>query len=317
MPPPTSYFCDTEADARELFLAQCSRAGIGVDSVRAGTDAETPHFCDIARLGAPNAENVLVLVSGASGSASFVNAGICTAVIAEKVYADLPRRTAILLLHAPLSHGEAWPAIDTLPGPALESAGSSGRRWDDALLNAADDRYRTGATQSLDGDAPPVPVQPRQAAWSRRDVSDIAKRYLRGFRRVHLIDFRTWQGAWAEPSVKTATAADGIGLTRASLADRHRSAGLSSNRGGEPDGAGFSVYVGPVETGLTVVKFGTFPGTVPFGAMTRQDALPRRYPKDPGWRRQCWEHARRIILQTLVPVSPTVARVRGSRAPTV
>ena len=300
MPTPTSFFCDTETAARDLFLRQCARAGTSLHTVQSKADGQAERYCDIARLGAPEADTVIVLASGASGTASLVNAGICTGIIAEQLYRELPQRTAMVLVHAPVSEGFVWPAVDALPDAGHAPARSGPPRWDDALLNAADDRYWTGDASALDGDAPPV-VLPPPTAWSRRDISGIAKRFLRGFRRAHLIDFRTWQGPWAEPTVRTAAATDGLSLTRASLAGGSRTTQTMPGRQGEPEGAGLSVYTGPTETTLSVVEFGTFPGSVPFGAMTRREALPNRYPEDPGWRRQAWAHAKRFILQALEP----------------
>ena len=288
MPQPSSFFCEDDATARDLFLGLCTRSGIDLQSLAAG--GGDVQDCAIARLGAPDADTAVVLATGAAGQAGLVNAAICAGAVAERLYSDLPRNTALLLFHAPVSTATPWPPVDVAFTDKGTGADATPARWSSPLLNAADSRYR--ATDKT-GDVPVPSIAAHAVAptvWSQRDVSETAKRHLRGYKRVRFIDFRTGQGAWAEATVTTRRGTDGRRLFHA------------ETKPDEPAAAGLPVYAGPAEIGLTLVTYGTFPGTVPFAAITQGDAMPSRYPKAPDWRRHVWTHARSLIQASIAAV---------------
>ena len=63
---------------------------------------------DVALVGDPDAENLVLLVSGTHGVETLVGSGCQVAWLDRYTAEDLPKNTAVLLIHAMNPHGAAW-----------------------------------------------------------------------------------------------------------------------------------------------------------------------------------------------------------------
>ncbi len=311
MADPANYFCDDVSEARDRFLDLCTRTGLSVTSIRSKT---TSFFCDYARLGAPSADHIIVMASGAAGSAGFVNAGLCSALLGERLQRHLGRNVAILLIHAINPDGAAWTAAaskaaqaETVPAPP------GGLPWSDDLLNAADARFRAHMKdkQRLEtrGDAGAERAAP---AWTPDDAATIAETQIGNARFAFFLDFRTGLGGWADPSfLNTATPRD-TAYTR--VRRWYPGAGdgpLYAPR--SPQAAGLAAHLTEAEQAVLTVEFGTFRQAATFGTLTSSDAAFDPYPKSRDWRTRVWRHAEAAILQGIGACEEMAVAHPGSR----
>lgn len=107
-----SSFSQSYAEARQKFLDASAAAGLAVEShlhPLAGRDGE-PLALDVARLGAPDAANLLVLSSGCHGVEGFCGSALQVDLLRDAAWIERCRRDdlAVLFLHALNPHGFSW-----------------------------------------------------------------------------------------------------------------------------------------------------------------------------------------------------------------
>ncbi|MCR9257334.1 MAG: M14 family metallopeptidase [Alphaproteobacteria bacterium] len=102
---PSSY-----AVSRESFIEACKAAGASHKSYQNPNRGPTGEklTADAAWIGKSTAKKLLVLVSGTHGVEGFCGAGALIDFLGEAFYTDLPKDTAVLLVHAINPHGYAW-----------------------------------------------------------------------------------------------------------------------------------------------------------------------------------------------------------------
>ena len=295
MADPASYFCDDAAEARDRFLELCTRTGL---SVASRPSQSTGLSCDFTRLGAPSADHLIVMASGAAGGAGFVNAGLCSALLGERLQRHLGRNVAILLVHAVNPDGAAWPGVGLSTMPAENTARPKDRTlWSDALLNAADARFHAhmrtrGILDSQDGPETGGP----QPAWSLDDAAAVARAQMQQTRFILLLDFRTGLGGWADPNfVNTASPGDSA---HARARRWYPDAGNGPlHDPASPQAAGLAAHVPEAAQAVLTVEFGTYRQAAALGTLTSSDAAFDPYPKSRDWRMRVWRHAEAAILQ--------------------
>ena len=104
------HFARDYSDARAKFLAAAGTAGAKVTSLQhplRGPDTERL-FADVAWWGPPDAERVLVTVSGTHGVEGFCGSLCQVAWFADGMVKEMPRGTALAAIHAINPHGFAW-----------------------------------------------------------------------------------------------------------------------------------------------------------------------------------------------------------------
>src|SRR5262245_36885435 len=105
-------FAQTYAEARDLFLRSAADAGLTVQShphPRRGRDGEALAM-DVARLGPPDAEALLVLSSACHGVEGFCGSGAQVALLRDERFraAALRAGSAVLFIHALNPYGFSW-----------------------------------------------------------------------------------------------------------------------------------------------------------------------------------------------------------------
>jgi hypothetical protein len=107
-----SSFSQNYAEARQKFLAASAAAGFAVEShvhPLRGRDGEELAM-DVARLGAADAANLLILSSACHGAEGFCGSGIQIAHLRDKAWIERCKRNdlAVLFIHALNPHGFSW-----------------------------------------------------------------------------------------------------------------------------------------------------------------------------------------------------------------
>lgn len=105
-------FAQRYAEARQKFLDACSANGLAVEShihPLRGRDREQLAM-DVARLGAPDAANLLVLSSGCHGVEGFCGSAVQIDRLRDAAWMERCRRDdlAVLFIHALNPHGFSW-----------------------------------------------------------------------------------------------------------------------------------------------------------------------------------------------------------------
>ena len=110
----SAVFSDTYAEARAKFLA----AAPGARAYPCGTKGPAGEalFTDVAYVGHPDAERLLVLVSGTHGAEGYCGSAAQLAFLKAGFHENLPRSTAVLLVHALNCYGFAWDRRVTAEG---------------------------------------------------------------------------------------------------------------------------------------------------------------------------------------------------------
>ena len=320
------HFSDDVAQARARFLGACDRIGLRVasfpgrapvpsDGPRVGR-ASTAIYCDVARLGSPEATNMLVLCSGAGGGAGFAGAGVATGVIAGGLIRDLPRDVSCLLVHAVNPLGPVWPAASeeaAAPGDAAYPPALSAD-WSDGMLSAAERRFAAYeeaqrfdrerlAGRTLASLAPP--------AWGAEVLDAIAKAHLTEKRRLLFLDIRTGPGPFAEIE-RLAPAGPGCG--KAEAAERWLGLPLAKGAGALADtavpvagGLPLRVRDGACEMASVLLEAGTYSMATLLQASGPSSGRPAgkadgggviaAYPREGRWREALWDAAADIICR--------------------
>ncbi|KWO52471.1 hypothetical protein WM30_24560 [Burkholderia ubonensis] len=107
-----SSFSLSYAEARQRFLTACARAGLAVQHFvhpRLGRDGEELAI-DVARMGPPDAANLLVISSGCHGIEGFCGSGVQIDLLRDVDWLARCRRRdlAVLYLHALNPYGFSW-----------------------------------------------------------------------------------------------------------------------------------------------------------------------------------------------------------------
>jgi len=98
------------ASARSAFRAAAASAGAALESYHnPATGPEGAALgCDTARLGSPQAERLLILLSGTHGVEGFLGSGIQVGLLQSGLARELPQEIGLLLIHAINPGGFAW-----------------------------------------------------------------------------------------------------------------------------------------------------------------------------------------------------------------
>jgi hypothetical protein len=114
MPSSTSYFPRSYAESRERFLADAERLGAAVASYpieARGSEGEAL-ATDVALIGAPNAQRLLIVTSATHGVEGFCGAGCQFSLMDDAPMLKRARQAgvALLLVHAVNPYGYSWMA---------------------------------------------------------------------------------------------------------------------------------------------------------------------------------------------------------------
>ncbi|WP_425256728.1 M14 family metallopeptidase [Rubrivivax sp. RP6-9] len=242
-----SVFSTSYTEARDKFLSAAQAAGAAVGHwphPLAGPAGEAL-ACDTAWLGAPDAPNVLVVVSATHGVEGFAGSGPQVALLRRPP--RLADGTAVLLVHAVNPHGFAWQRrvteenvdlnrnwvdytqpLPANPGYAELHAAYGPRALDAATLAACEatiaawrDRHGAAAERFArssgqythpdgifyGGDGP---------TWARRTSEAILARHLPHARTVAIVDLHTGLGpyGYGEPICNHAPGGDRVRRAR-------------------------------------------------------------------------------------------------------
>jgi len=107
---PSAYFAADYESARRKFLAAGKRAGARLEPIThpvAGPHGK-PMYTDIALVGDPQARQFLVLISGTHGVEGFAGSALQAGLLEEGIEKQLPKETAILMIHALNPYGMAY-----------------------------------------------------------------------------------------------------------------------------------------------------------------------------------------------------------------
>lgn len=294
------YFNDAPDAARALFLTACQRAAIPVTAYRAVSyENRQPLYCDVARLGSPNAPSVIVLCGGAQGAAGYVHAAICSGFLSARMQRLVDRDVAVLLVHALNPWGFIWPPRTARPGPTPvdgDAAVVHGPSWTNELLTAADQRYATYLQRQGEAAADAEAVARQSgAAFGVNVLTDIAASHLREARHILCLDFRTGPNSWGRPSLTALTSHQAIALKRVRRwfpALREAEGGL--DRAAMISGGLAEMLPGTDTTGL-IIEFGTHTEPDLLDAVEERSARQKVYPASEEWRQAVWGEAEALL----------------------
>ncbi len=223
-------FSATYSDARGKFLAGCLRSGTPVTSHPNPTTGPLGEalYTDVTRLGAAEAERVVMVISGTHGVEGFCGSGVQVGLLESADAPAVPAGVAVLLVHAINPYGFAWlrrvtednvdlnrnfadhdaGAYPDNPGYNQLAAALVPQSWDDASRAATQkvmDDYATlhgqfalqaaisvGQYRHKDG----LFFGGHRPTWSRRTIERIVGQELAHARHVALIDFHTGLGPY-------------------------------------------------------------------------------------------------------------------------
>ncbi len=215
------------AASRAGFLAAAEAAGARLEHLPhpgSGPDG-APLATDVAVLGDPAAERLLLANSATHGVEGFCGAGVMTAWLGAGCPGARPERVRVVLIHAINPHGFAWlrrvnednvdlnrnfvahdgpsepdpdySALMTVLLPEHWNAESE-RRFQTAWQALVDRLGPDGAQALLSRGQYVEPAGlfygGRAPVWSNRTFRDILERHLRGVRHLAFIDFHTGLG---------------------------------------------------------------------------------------------------------------------------
>ncbi len=222
----SSYFSQSYAQARRLFLDTCASAGLRVEShvhPLTGRDSETLAL-DVAREGAPDAQRLLIVSSACHGVEGFCGSAVQSALLADAHWREHARRNgcAVLYLHAANPYGFSWwrrwtqenvdlnrnfrdftQAAPANPGYARLHGVLAPRRWPSPLgrlrlLAYAARHGRWALQQAISAGQASHPdglfFCGTQPTWSNRTVREVLRQHGRQCREIAWIDVHTGLG---------------------------------------------------------------------------------------------------------------------------
>lgn len=242
------HFSQDYREARERFIEAVRGSGRAVASYE-NTQAAGPEgerlTTEVAFFGPPEAQNLLILISGTHGVEGFCGSACQTRLIAEGRLEALPADSAVLLIHAINPYGFAWlrrvnednvdlnrNSVDHTRPPAPSGAydrvhlhllpkewtGEGRAQADRCLEQFVRDHGLWALQAAVTGGqythADGLFYGGRELVWSTRTFQSVLGRFGRLRRRVALIDFHTGLGpaGHGEPIY---TESDTPGLVRA------------------------------------------------------------------------------------------------------
>jgi len=240
-------FSKTYAEAREKFCAAAAFAGATLRSWRnptKGPDGELL-YTDVARIGAEDAPNMLVLTSATHGIEGYCGSGAQINWLRQRGAASLPKDTGALLVHAVNPHGFAWTRrvnednVDLnrnfvdhgKPYPKNEgyvelADAIKPARWDEAHLGKAQQVFDAfiqkngmfgfqgavsgGQYTHKDG----VFFGGARPTWSNINIRRIIREELSKAKRIGVIDFHTGLGPFGHGEIIATGAPGSPAMTR-------------------------------------------------------------------------------------------------------
>jgi hypothetical protein len=230
----TSPFAADYQQARKAFLEAAQAQGAALERIahpeRGPDGAEL--FVDIALIGDPKAEAVLVMISGTHGVEGFCGSGAQVDWLRRGEAQRLPRGVAVLMIHAINPYGFAWlrrtthenvdlnrnwvefgAPLPQNPGYDRLKAAIVPQQWSDAaqaeagavLMAFAQEHGWPALIQALSGgqytDPRGIFYGGAGPTWSRQQQTSIIQTYLSNAARVALVDYHTGLGpvGYAEP----------------------------------------------------------------------------------------------------------------------
>ena len=298
------YFAESYRSARGKFLAACETLQLRPTAFRApGSPGEPePPLLDFVRLGDQAATRVLIVCGGDRRMDALCCSGIEVGWLNEFAKANLPRDTAIALLH----HGAAPQS-----GGETTAAGEPPPEWEDDVLANVEKRYAEYARlQGVDAMGAPLRASseagvPGYPAKMLDSVAGGLGSAATG--RIALIDIRVGLGRYGEAEITPCHPPD------SAAARRVRSWFAMSEPQDTDGGVGAqtpdSLAAGLMRRfpGAEITAFSAAFGT--YSMMSVLDSLasrpegestpdPRRllFPKDDAWRDAVW-HSAIIVIQ--------------------
>jgi hypothetical protein len=224
------YFAETYDHARHKFLAAARAAGAHlsthVNAEHALGPAGEKLAVDVAWLGSPSAESVVVLVSGTHGVEGYCGSACQVGFLRENLLAQAPDDTAFLLVHGLNPYGFAHTRrvnednvdlnrnfVDHASPPHNGAYGDlhdalvppqwtgDGRRAADGYLRDAVARrgirhLQAAVTHGQYAHPDGLFYGGIRPAWSNTVLREIARRHLSACHRVAYIDLHTGLGEW-------------------------------------------------------------------------------------------------------------------------
>jgi Protein of unknown function (DUF2817) len=248
------HFARDYSDARAKFLAAAGAAGAAITSLQhplRGPDTERL-FTDVAWWGPPDAERVLLTVSGTHGVEGFCGSLCQVAWFANGMAKEMPRGTALAAIHAINPHGFAWIRrvtednvdlnrnfVDHSQPYAVNAAYEELRDaivpadWSDAGRAAADAKLaayaakhgamalQTAVTGGQYSDPHGIFFGGHAPTWSNRTLIGIFKRMLARAKTVAAVDYHTGLGPYGHGELISGLipASDNFKLTKEWLPD--------------------------------------------------------------------------------------------------
>ncbi|WP_417514640.1 M14 family metallopeptidase [Minwuia sp.] len=219
-------FSATYTEAREKFLE--AAAGAGAALQRFYNPASKPDglalTTDVARLGDPDAPNMLLTFSGTHGAEGFCGSGVQVAWLAEGFWREVPDNVQQVHVHAINPYGFAALSrtteenvdlnrnfVDHASPPQNENYHLvqpilCPSEWDDGTLERMAEQveafveehgfwtFREAATSGQYQDPQGIFFGGRAPTWSRRTVEQITRDYCSGLTRLAVIDYHTGLG---------------------------------------------------------------------------------------------------------------------------
>ncbi|MEM6583222.1 MAG: M14 family metallopeptidase [Pseudomonadota bacterium] len=229
-------FSDTYREARNSFLRACEAKSIHLESHEhplLGIDNEAM-FADVAEIGRPGAEDVIVLVSGTHGIEGYCGSGIQIGCLQMGLFDKLPGNIKVLLIHglnpygfsyyrrvnednidvnrnfidfdAPLPINTAYADVQALVLPEGwdgESRAAAEQGIKDYIADKGAAAYQAALTGGQYQYPEGLFFGGAQPSWSRRLVEDVLSMQCKAAQRVAILDVHTGLGEYGEVELIT------------------------------------------------------------------------------------------------------------------
>ncbi len=305
------YFARDYRAARAKFLEAADAAGLTVETLEnpaTGPDGKTL-FTDVATIGDPNAEKVLLANSTTHGVEGFCGSGVMVGWLRSGAWKALPEGVRAVLVHAINPHGFAWlrrvnednvdlnrnfvdhdavppenPDYDTLHAHLIperwDAAAQAGVQafMDGEVAARGEFAVRTALCQGQYGHADGLFHGGRAPTWSNRTFRDILRRHCGSARHIAFLDFHTGLGPYGTAEMIARFEAD------TPLARRLQSwfgEGLTSATMGTSSSPALSGLIATsvgqecpdAEVSSITVEYGTYPPRVVIAALVADNWL--------------------------------------------
>jgi hypothetical protein len=308
---PIAHFAHTYAEARRKFLDAAGAAGAGIthhEHPGRGPDGGAL-ATDVARLGASDAPNLFIATSATHGVEGFCGSGCMVGMLRERIHAELPRDTAMVLVHAINPHGFAHErrvnednidlnrnfidhAARRAPNPAYADVHDMlvPADWDGPARAAADramesylatrgmKAFQAAVTGGQYTHADGLFYGGTGPTWSNRAWREIIGMHAGSCRRIAYVDFHTGLGprGYGEPISKDTPDSPAFARARAWYGDD-----VTTTRGGTSTSAvvegdtprAFAGLAHAPEVTAVSLEFGTLPIRDVLGALRADNWL--------------------------------------------